>query len=641
MNRQTPHFYEFGPFRLNATERLLLRDGSEVPLTPKVFDTLLVLVENSGHVLEKQELFSTLWPDSFVEETSLTQNISLLRKVLGEEEAGRRYIETLPKRGYRFVAPVREKYEAGAELALLPVGASAPPAPGEDTVAEVGEIVNAPPPAPAASRGRAWVARARPWHYAIVICALVLPPAIAVFINRGVRPPTPVVQARSIAVLPFKTIGAEDETEVVGLGMADAIIIRLSSLQQPTILPISSVFKYAKREQDVLAIGRALGVDAVLDGTVQQADGRVRVTAQLISLADGKTIWADKFDERHSNIFAVQDSISAQLVEALAPQLTEADRERLARRPTENAEAYQSYLLGLTFWNRRAIAKAIPYLEQAVAQDANFARAQAILADCYFLSISDQPGSASAEMAARAERLSNRALELDATLAEAYIVVAGLKVRQRDYEAAAAAYKHALELNPNFATAHIRYGYFLFAQAELDAALHEMQRAQALDPLSAVTNGALGYMLMMARDEDEALKFTRRAYDLEPNQLANQVNLCEAYIHKGLYEEAVVLSREVEAQDRPTARLLFAYARAAAGHHAEAQLSVTELLRPGVREKVGPYNLALIYGVLGDKDKAFRWLDRVDALPMTRALLRFDPDLDSLRTDPRFTVKLQ
>src|SRR6476620_8498915 len=339
MIQRSLHFYEFGPFRLNATERLLQRGGEIVALTPKVFDTLLVLIENSGHIVEKTQLMEQLWPDSFVEESSLTQNISLLRKALSEGDNESNYIETIPKRGYRFVAQVNERHELTNGAALLDIG---------DVFGSERQFE--PIPAPAIQN----VARKPSKHYIEVLAVVAVLFGIVTFIywsrHRSTQEP---LGLRSIAVLPFKTIGADTQTDLLGLGMADALIIKLSKLDQLTVLPTSSVFRYTNRDKDATLIGKDLGVEGILDGTMQRDGDLVRVTAQLIRLKDGKTIWSGKFDERYSSIFLLQDSISEQLTASLSPQVDQAQQPKSGAHPTDNVEAYQSYLTGLYFWNRR------------------------------------------------------------------------------------------------------------------------------------------------------------------------------------------------------------------------------------------------------------------------------------------------
>src|SRR5258708_4908270 len=382
MSKRSLRLYEFGPFRINIMERLLQRDRETVPLTPKVFDTLMVMVQNGGHVLEKNELMQTLWPDSFVEESSLTQNVSLLRRALGETNDGRQYIETLPKRGYRFVVDVREVDECETEVVLK-----------ERTTTEI-LVEEEEHRATQSTRlqlhesARVRTERRFGLKSHLAVGAIVITAAVVVtyLYERGQK--TPSFAPRSIAVLPFQTVGKDTETNSLGLGIVDALVMRLGKLDQTIVLPTSSVFKYADHTKDDFTIGKELGVDEVLDGTLQRDSDSVRVSAQLIRLSNGKTVWSETFDEPYHGLFYVDESISARLANALVAQMPQPVAERSPNRTTKNPEAYQAYLMGEYFWNFRTkenLGKAIDYLEQAVKIDPNFALAHAVLADSYYL----------------------------------------------------------------------------------------------------------------------------------------------------------------------------------------------------------------------------------------------------------------
>jgi len=636
MNQRPLSFYEFGPFRINVTERLLQRGDELVPLSPKVFDTLLILVENHGHVVAKGELMQLLWPDTFVEESSLTQNISLLRRALTGIESDRQYIETIPKRGYRFIADVRHinepSGEEGAPVRSVIDGPGGHPL--DDRFAQpVSKTILQEEPRSRFSRLNLYIA-------AVAACVL-----IGALITLGYRlrhraAVSEGLAGKSIAVLPFKTIGGDSENELLGLGMADAVIIRLSRLEELTVLPTGSVFKYTDRDKDAISIGKELGVDAVLDGTVQRQGDLVRVTAQLIRVSDGKTLWSMKHDERQSSIFAMQDSLSQQLAVSLIPEISAKRKQSLWVKPTANAEAYQSYLLGMHFWNRRtkeSLEKAIQYLEAAVQKDPNFAQAHAILADCFFLSGLEEYRSLPMDEALRrAEASANRALELDITLAEAHTVKAGIHLNRRQHEEAGREFQRAIELKPTYAIAHLRYGYFLMWGLRIDEALSHMRRAQQLDPTSPITNAALGSMLMTARDNDESIKYSQRALELEPNMLGARLNLGGAYLEKGMFEEGI---REIEKAPNANAEYVLAekaYAYAVAGRREES-LRVFSELQKLVGPKGAPYTYARIYGVLGDKNEAFEWLEKININNVMVAWLKYDSQLDSLRTDARFS----
>ena len=645
MNRRALHFYEFGPFRLNITERLLQRGAELVPLTPKVFDTLLVLVENNGHVLEKNDLMQRLWPDSFVEESSLTQNISLLRRALAECGNDSHYIETIPKRGYRFVAEVRDINEPAGEVS---------------SQVDKFELVGARDKEPLLTQSvdsslmvapEADQLDVRPHRrasgYVAAFSGCVALGVLLTFVYwfRHDRHGTEGFTPKTVAVLPFKTIGENTENDLLGLGMADALIIKLSRLEELTVLPTSSIGRYTHRDKDAVAIGRELGVESVLDGTVQRDGDLVRVTAQLIRLRDGKTVWSGKFDERYGSIFTLQDSISEQLSVSLRPRVTEGQNEPRPAHVTENTEAYQAYITGLYFWNRRTrenLPKAIEYLNQAIQKDPSFAQAHAILADCYYLSAQDEYGeSPPANALEHAAVSAAKALELDETLAEAHTVRAGLLLDDRRFEESGREFRRALELKPNYAVAHVRYAYFLFWDLKLDEAVSHMRRAQELDPISVIANAALAGMLYNARDFDASIAYSMRALELEPTSIGARLNLGEAYIQKRMFAEAhATFDRLREASPR---YVLWekAYTYALAGRREDSKRMLSEVEKLNLDRGPNHFNHALVYGAMGDLDKAFDELEKVRLNRFLAAQMKFDPQFDPLRADPRFREYLK
>ena len=627
MNHRPLSFYEFGPFRINVTERLLQHGDELVPLSPKVFDTLLILVENHGHVVEKRELMDQLWPDTFVEESSLTQNISLLRRALINSETDRQYIETIPKRGYRFIGDVNQINEP-PEHALTEVSLTSDRPNGDQSLA---------PPLSREPREPRERSRTNLYLAAIAVCVLVA--VIAFGYRLKQRTATPGLAGKSIAVLPFKAVGANGEGDLLGLGMADALIIRLSRLEELTVLPTGSIYRFTDPDKDAIAIGKQLGVDLVLDGTVQRQGDTVRVTAQLTRLTDGKTVWSAKYDEIQSNIFALQDSISEQLATSLIPEISASTKQTLWVKSTANAEAYQAYLMGVNFWNRRTkdnLAKGINYLEEAVSKDPNFAQAHAILADCYFLSGTDEYKARPLDEAlARAESSANRALQIDDNIAEAHTVKACIHMNRRQPEEAAAEFRRAIELNPTYSVAHLRYAYFLMFGLRLDEGVLHMRRAQQLDPASPVPNAALGGILLTARQTDESIKYSQRALELEPTLVAARINLAEAYLAKGMFQEGIQELAKLSKTDDEYLIMEKAYAYAVAGRREEA-LRAMAALQKLVGEKGAPYSYACIYGALGEKDKAFEWLEKINTNRVMQANLKYDLQLDPLRQDPRF-----
>jgi DNA-binding winged helix-turn-helix (wHTH) protein/TolB-like protein/Flp pilus assembly protein TadD len=636
MSRQTLRLYEFGPFRLNVTERLLQCSDAEVPLTPKVIDTLVVLVENSGHILAKDELMHELWPDSFVEESSLTQNISLLRKALSQNSNGQQYIETIPKRGYRFVARVREIVPSETELVIhertrMQIVIEEEQSDSETPAAIAG-------PANHYNPSRLYRRRLQ-YGLAEILLVTLSAPVFYYFAAKN-RASGQGLKAKSIAVLPFKIVGTGNETDVLGLGMADAIILRLSRDSQRTVLPTSSVFKYTSNDSDALSAGRALGVDAVLSGTLQRDGDRVRVTAQLITLDDGKTVWSGKFEQDYGSVFTLQDSIAEKLSAALEPQITSDSRQPLAKHATENREAYQAYLMGLYFWTRRTkpnLSKAIDYFEEAVSKDPTFALAFAHLADCYYLSY-QTPYSLFKldEGLSRAEAAAARALELDDRVPEAHMVKAGALAQRGDYEQADQEFQRALQLNPNHATAHLRYGYFLFFSSRLKESVEQMKLAQELDPVSPISNTALGYALSMARNPDEAIKFFIKAIELQPETVVAHFDLAQVYADKGMFDAALTEFEKLQESEPTLNTQGKAYVYALVGRKEEARAAIKQLESAKDGPGISYYVLAVLYAALGDKDTAFKYLGKIVPRRFNLAKLRFDPQLDLLRGEARF-----
>jgi DNA-binding winged helix-turn-helix (wHTH) protein/TolB-like protein/Flp pilus assembly protein TadD len=648
MSSNTGRLYEFGPFSLDVSEHRLLRSREVVPLSPKVFETLLVLVEQGGHVVEKGELMRRLWPDSFVEESSLTQNISLIRKALGEGGGEQQFIETVPKRGYRFVAPVRV-LEGGAAEEEEEVGKEA-----TGGGRELPDSGGASTPRARASSPRRLLPKGKLMWAGVA--AVALPALLAgVYLIRtaagGQREWAAAGaggQIRSLAVLPFKPLGEGSRDEFLGLGMADALIIRLGTSDQLRVMPTSSVIKYAGREYDAVSVGKALGVDAVLDGTVQQDRERVRVTVMLLSLRDGKALWSGTFDERFTDIFALQDAVSERLANVLQPRLAAGQRPPAHKRFTEDIEAYRHHMMGLYFWNKRSkdgLTRAIEYFRQATERDPNYALAYAYLADSYSLTVYYRYDLwPSVEAYRRAHAAATRALELDDTLAEAHAVMAMLKAGgfEVDYEGAERSYRRAVELNPNSAVVRLRYASFLLARLRLDEAIPHMRRAQELDPLSPTINTTLGAYYYFAAQYDEALRYSKLALEIEPTFGWARMNLAQSYERKGMHDEALAEYGKLSAQEefQSYGRLGTASVYARTGREVEAKQLAAEVEGLVKSEKAPSdifFQLALLRIVIGDKDAAFFWLERaVGARVVNRSDLRYARQLDALKDDPRF-----
>ena len=654
MSEKRAILYEFGRYRLDASEHLLLCDERPIPLSPKVFETLLALVEHGGHVLCKDVLMKRLWPDSFVEESSLTQNISLLRKALGETDE-QNFIETVPKCGYRFVAPIRVVNAEPADSSNAAEVIGCEYKANKMTVerlkeSESGDESNSESQAHAALPV---LSTHKAQHPALVFLSLVLLLGVAgsAYLWKGKtdadrKSVGSFNEIRSMAILPFKQVGDESSANgYLGLSMADALIVKLSGFQHLSILPTSTVFRYVGRERDVVETGKELGVEAVLDGMIQRAGDRVRVTMMLVRVSDGRTLWSEKFDARFTDIFSLQDSISEQVAATISTQPTNEGRQHIAKRYTDNIEAYQSYMMGLYFANKRTkegLGKSVEFFEQAIQRDPSYARAYAGLADSKYLIAYYRFGSNTRQEGFNeARRLASKALELDGTLGEAY---ATLAVMEQSEEKCAELFRKAIELSPSNVIAHVRYGWFQFRPGSLDKALQEMKRAQELDPVSPTTNCALAQMLYCQHHYDEAIRFARRAIELEPDLFAAHSLLANIYDQQRMLKETqdeIENARKWAEDDSHLGDLLEEDGRMAAftGRKADA-LKAIEKLKEMYRAKsegVLPVNIALVYDALGEREEALKWLgeqlEKNGGLPL---LYRFDPRLDALRSDPRF-----
>jgi DNA-binding winged helix-turn-helix (wHTH) protein/TolB-like protein/Flp pilus assembly protein TadD len=643
------HVYEFGDFRLDTAKRLLRRlDGTAVPLTPRVFETLLYMVEHHGIVLDKERLMEAVWPDSIVEENNLSQNISTLRRIFGETPGSHRYIVTVPGRGYRFVADVSEQIDNGA----APVNAeqATRPTPSDNRT----EAHAAKGEQRLLGKTAGQLALAVLGVIVLVAAFLARGPSVSWLKKHGIGDSLPATSpgkvpetVHSIAVLPFRLLGSEMNNELLGLGMADAVIGKMSKLKRLVVLPTNSVSKYTDRGVDPIATGRTLGVDAVLSGTVQRSGDRLRVTVQFVKVGDGRTIWSEKFDQTFTDIFGIQDSIADSVARSLALNLSTDEQKELGKHYTANTAAYDSYLMGLYFWNKRSkdgLEKAIGYYREAVEKDPNFALAYALMADCYYLQVYYRYNSAP-QTIDNAKAAAERALLLDDSVAEAHVAIAMVHSLQKEGRLCMESLRRALELNPNLAIAHQRYAWCLCASGQLNDAVREMKRAQELDPLSPTNDSALGMILIFARQFQVALEYCYKAAELAPNEALIQENLAMAYALNGMSQQAIEHYQavaELNPEKRGDALAWIAIVLVSAGRTPEADSMMPEILELAGAGKADPYNVAVLYAARGKKEPAFEWFAKaLERDPMMDRLIRYDPQLDPLRADSRFAVLLR
>jgi eukaryotic-like serine/threonine-protein kinase len=452
-------------------------------------------------------------------------------------------------------------------------------------------------------------------------------------------------QVSSIAVLPFKSLST-DGSEYLGLGMADTLIAKLSNLRQIIVRPTGAVRQYTAPNQDPLAAGREQRVDAVLDGSIQKSGDKVRVTVRLLSVADGATLWATQFDQNFTEIFAMQDSISERVAGALALELTGEERMLLTKRHTENTEAYQLYLKGRFFLNKRTkegISKAAEYFNQAVELDPNDALTYLALADCYNISIYFTL-TPPRELIPKARAMAKKALEIDPSLGEAHALLSILADAEWDWNEALKEGQLAISLSPGSARVHHLFAYTVAKQGRFDEALAEIRKARDLDPLNLIINADIAEILSYAGRYDEAIEQCRITLELDPNFSLAHARLGVAYWGKGMYKEALgPLQKAVELEGEGSVRMIhLAMGYGFAGEKEKAQEFLRKLRRRAKTEYVDPTWMAVLFAATGDKDKALDWIEKAyDERSPTATALLVDPRFNTLRSEPRYQAVLR
>jgi len=638
--------YQFDAFQVEVAERRLTRGDEVVPLTPKVFDTLLVLLENRGRTLDKNQLMQQLWPDTFVEESSLAQNIFQLRKALGDGNSGTQYIETISKRGYRFCANVLASPSDTCDELVLKRHS--------ETTLVIEQETETDSPEPQLQRTHSVLGlRALGWQLALT-ATIILITAVIIwgFLRQQPRAESSNglgAEIKTLAVLPFQPFDQASDDEQMRLGMADALVSRLSILRPITVRPTSATLKFGNVRQNGLDAGRELRVDAVIEGTVQRLGDRLRINVQLVRVRDGAVVWSEKLDEQFTDILSIQDSISEQVSTKLIGQLSN-DVRPPANRYTKNTEAYQEYVRGRYFWNKRTeegYRKGLEHFQQAIEIDPSYAFAYTGLADCYLFLAFDPPADlAPEENYRRARAAATRALELDETMAEAYTTLAAISSQHDgDWSAAERAYKQAIAAKPNYSTAHHWYAWDLQMAGRSEEALSEMRKAQELDPLSLNVNTALGQLYYYMRRYDEAVEQFKKTVELDPQHVISLIFLGMSYEQKGMLSEAVAQYKKVLDHDATNVfgRGANAHAYALMKRGTEARRILAQLMKTPNPKPLLIYQIASVYAALGDNAAACHWLEKIsrDGLKDVMVPLKFDPQLDQLRTDPRFKTYLR
>jgi TolB-like protein/DNA-binding winged helix-turn-helix (wHTH) protein/Flp pilus assembly protein TadD len=624
----------FGVFEVDLRNGELKKKGTRIRLQGQPFLLLITLLKQRGEVVTREELRRTLWPeDTFVDfDHSLGSAANKLREALGDSATNPRFIETLPRRGYRFIAP----FEPIGEIEDTPA-VSKPPDQQQPTSGDlpiVGDSASADRTAAVPAR------RSLPSSWRILACAVFLMSAgFVVFALLRSRQPALV---RSLAVLPLENLSGDPSQEYFSDGMTDELITELGQIAELRVISRTSVMTYKGARKPLPQIARELNVDAVVEGTVLRSGNSVRITAQLILASNDKHLWARSYEVGLRDIFSVQKQVARSIAEQVRIKLNPIEQTQLSRPKAVNAEAHEAYLKGRYFWNKRTadgLKKAIDYFNQAIEKDPIYAQAYSGLADSYALMGDWEYGVlAPTEAFPKAKAAATRALALDNTLGEAHTSLAFvLDLFDWDWKNAEKEYKQAVDLGPNYATAHQWYGWHLIVLGRNDEAITEMRRAANLDPLSLIISSDMADILLVARRYDESIQQSRKTMELDPGFAVTHYQLGQALVQKQMYREGIAeLQRAIDLSGgNKTFRSTLAYAYARSGRKNEALEILKDLKnRPGDGFS-NAAEIALIYVGLGDIDQSMIWLEKSYGERFNPSIL-MRPCFDPLRSDPRF-----
>jgi DNA-binding winged helix-turn-helix (wHTH) protein/TolB-like protein len=644
---------EFGKFRLDLEKKFLWCDEKPVQLPLKAVELLCVLVESKDTVVTKDEIWQKVWQNSFVEETNLTHNIYLLRKTfkdLGERDL----IQTVPRRGYRFAGDVREFKNGKDEIIIERRVVSQTlieeiPAPETEIEPQRRENTENFENKNQASRklpGKSAAARKQLILAAMVLLAVFLTGAIVYLNYRALPAKTSLAEIESIAVLPLRNLSENEDDKTLSLGLTDALISKLGGLNRFAVRPLGAAQKYKEGEIDALTLGAELKVDAVLEGSLQAANNRLRVNVRLLRVEDGSQILAGSFDENETDIFKLQDLLSAQVAKSLIERLSPQEQKQLASRPTENIEAYKLYLKGRYFWNERTVEsyfKAIGLFEQAIEIDPNFALGYSGIADCYAL-LEQRGGLPPEEAFPKAEQVARKALELDETLAEAHVSMALVKNLYRwEWIETETHVKRAIELNPNYAPAYGLYGMSLLNQKRFEEAEAQLKKAEHIDPTSRSNGIYLAWKFYFARQFDEAISQSRKVLELDDTLTTPYMVLRAAFEQKGMFDEAVEaeLKRLKNSDSQTVESLKDSYRKSGIRGFWQKQIEIfRKKINPS--SEVADYHVATRFALLDRRDEALREIENgfINRGSMWHQI-SVEPAFDSLRDDARFQTLLR
>jgi TolB-like protein/DNA-binding winged helix-turn-helix (wHTH) protein/Tfp pilus assembly protein PilF len=655
--------YLLGEYELDAGSHSLVRSGTPIPLSRKRFQVLLCLVAERQRLVSRQELLERFWDGHEVYEENLTKCISEIRKALDDQKKPHQFIETVPAVGYRYIGPLTEEalqlqassFEVESTRAVKLVVEEDD---GQNAVVVSEKALPGKSPAFLTGNSRPVGFRQSSWLMPAVLAVVIVALAAGAFIiyRSRTRPAAiPAAPIRSVAVLSLRDMSPDTSNEFFSDGMTETLINTLSQVEELKVVSRGAVFRYKGQEVAPQEVGRQLDVAAVLEGSVRRDADSVRVAVRLVSTDDGRVLWANESYERKlKDIFALQDEIARDVVAELRLKLVGDSARRLARHYTENVEAYQLFLKGRFYWNqltKTALEQSIGYYKLAIAKDPNYALAYVGMADSYVvLGFDFMPPR---EALAQAKVAAAKALELDKSLGAAHISMGAVKLfLEWDWAGAGqeaqrakelnASYRKAIELNTSYGDTHHYYCSYLDAIGRADESVREIKQALQIDPLSQMLGMELGWSYYNARQYDEAIAECRKALAQDDKFSFAYLPLAMALEQKGKYEEAIVELKR--AQSLPggsappfLAELGYAYART--GQQAAALKLLNKLKGRAREEFIDPYNIAIIYVGLGDKDQGFTWLDKARQEHSPNIVwLNIEPKFDGLRSDRRFAV---
>ena len=641
MSLMEKEMYEFGPYSLDPTERVILRDGEPLSLTPKVFDTLVCLVRNHGRLLTKDELLKEIWPETFVEEVNLAVNISALRKVLGEGPQDGRYISTVSGRGYRFVAHVHMVSHGKEHLP-----STIDPAPGSllDSKRMGSEATFAKTNGTGRFDFASDSVSKRGWKFLVPIAiVLLLTATVGGYFSFGRRKTSAsVAGAPSVAVLPFADLSPGKDQEYISDGMAEELINDLAKVPDMRVVARSSAFQFKGKNEALDSIGKKLGVDNVLEGSVRREGDRVRIRVDLTRVRDGFQLWSEAYDRKTDDILTVEDEIARAATSALQVKLLSPGGGAIfpvGRRTTP--EAYVAYLQGQYFLGRSQeqtdLDKALTYGEEAIRLDPRYAPAWVLRADVesgmvFAGLLKDTEGFP------RSRKDAEQAIRLDPSLASAYAQLPADQIlTDWDWGGAATSIQKAAELQPGSADVLHQQAYVYLILGRLNDAIAIQRQAVTLDPLKARSHSFLGFLLYAGGQHESALGELRKAVELNPQNQSDHFVRARILLAESLAEEA---EAECDREPREFWRLTCeSLAYHALGRPAESEVALKKLIATHADDWA--FQIVEVYAYRGESDKAFDWLNRAYRQRDDGLLnLEFDPLLNGLRGDPRYTALL-